>query len=180
MQQQDTFGKTVQFRRGAVAVSLNLQDREFALIYQRLAKLEQAVRHKIFRKAIRRWGEVNARRLRDLTPKSKGGTVRPRRGGIKEPGGNLQRAATYVVRSRKKTQLWAGVGYDFLRGTAVWVPAGWRAHFTENGSFIKSAKKRGRAHRMLARLAPVARGDALQQVESSVNESLAALPGGAA
>jgi hypothetical protein len=178
--QTDTFGKTTQFRRGAVAVSLNLQEREFAVIYQRLAKLEQSVRHKVFRKAIRRWGEVNARRLRDMTPQSKGGTVRTRRGGIREPGGNLKRAATYVVRSRKKTQLWAGVGYDFVRGAGVYTPAGWRAHFTENGSFIKSAKKRGKAHRMLARLGPLARGDAFRQVEASVNESLAALPGGAA
>jgi hypothetical protein len=178
--QTDTFGKTTQFRRGAVAVSLNLQEREFAVIYQRLANLEQSVRHKILRKAIRRWGEVNARRLRDLTPRSKGGTVRTRRGGMKEPGGNLKRAATYVIRSRKKTQLWAGIGYEFLKAPGVWVPAGWRAHFTENGSFIKSAKKRGRAHHMLAKLAPVARGDAFRQVEASVNESLAALPGGTA
>jgi len=170
----DSFGKGTQLRR--VAVTLNLEEREFMLIYQKLSKFEQSVRHKIFRKAIRKWCEVNAKRLKALTPRSKGGTVRTGRLGFVEPGGNLSRAATYVIRSRKKTQIWAGVGYDYVKG--AYVPAGWRAHWTENGSYIKKARKRGKSSKMLANLAPLARGDALAVIEGSVRESFAEVPGG--
>jgi len=137
-------------------VEFTVKPQDTLRLSRALSKTNAKVTWDTMKVYLRKWAQLARKRMKKHAPRAKleynryreEGLNTPRNGAntgkivAVEPGGGLRKAITYrVKRYRRGRVIWVGIG-GALASKSAYVPAGWRAHFAENGAYNKIHKRR--------------------------------------